>query len=353
MVARALGLDPDDVLDLSMSLNPFAPDVAPTVTAEIARGALRRYPDRSDVVRATAALAAVLEVDERRIVLTNGGAEAIALVAAALGRGWVDEPDFSLYRRHLDMLDPDGPRFRSDPHNPTGRLAGDDESAAVWDEAFYPLATGRWTRHAAVAGAGAAAGAGEATCSPTESTAGSRSAHTGQTAVAKIAARDQPAVVVGSLTKVLGCPGLRLGYVMVPPDDGAALGVTGLRDRLVLRQPQWSVGTPALGALPTLLAMTDLPAWASAIRTARAELCTALCEAGLAPLPSEANFVLVEGGTGLRDRLAREGVIVRECSSFGLEDRVRIAVPDEQGLARLVAALERSSGSTTRTAARA
>ena len=58
-----------------------------------------------------------------RLLLTNGGAEAIALVAAELGPGWVDEPDFSLYRRHLPAIDPDGPRWRSNPHNPTGRLA--------------------------------------------------------------------------------------------------------------------------------------------------------------------------------------------------------------------------------------
>jgi histidinol-phosphate/aromatic aminotransferase/cobyric acid decarboxylase-like protein len=160
-------------------------------------------------------------------------------------------------------------------------------------------------------------------------------------------------VVVGSLTKVLGCPGLRLGYVMVPPDDGEVLGVAGLRDRLARRQPQWSVGTSALGALPELLALADLEEWARSIRTARAELCSALRRAGFAPLPSDANFVLVEGAAGLRDRLARQGVIVRDCSSFGLEDKVRIAVPDEQGLARLVGALERASDSATRAAARA
>ena len=46
-----------------------------------------------------------------------------------LGPGRVDEPEFSLYRRHLPALDPEGPRWRSNPHNPTGRLAGPDERA--------------------------------------------------------------------------------------------------------------------------------------------------------------------------------------------------------------------------------
>jgi histidinol-phosphate/aromatic aminotransferase/cobyric acid decarboxylase-like protein len=32
-------------------------------------------------------------------------------------------------------------------------------------------------------------------------------------------------------------------------------------------------------------------------------------------------------------------VLVRDCASFGLRDHVRIAVPDEAGLARLATAL--------------
>ncbi len=92
-------------------------------------------------------------VDPDRLLLTNGGAEAIALVAAELGPGWVDEPDFSLYRRHLPALDRAGAWWRSNPHSPSGFLAADDESAEVWDEAFFPLATGTWTRGDAGGGA--------------------------------------------------------------------------------------------------------------------------------------------------------------------------------------------------------
>src|SRR5439155_8501718 len=106
-LAAALGVDPVSVLDLSMSLNPVAPDVAEVVAKHI--DALGRYPYPEP---ATAALAAALGVDEDRVVLTNGGAEAIALVGAELG-GSVREPDFSLYPRG------GGPVWRSDPHNPS------------------------------------------------------------------------------------------------------------------------------------------------------------------------------------------------------------------------------------------
>jgi len=134
-VAAALGLDPTSVLDLSLSVNPLAPDPGPVLARHL--DAVHRYPDPA---RATAALAGALGVDADRLLLTNGAAQAIALVAAELG-GRVEEPEFGLYPRGGS-----GPWWRSNPRNPTGRLAASGQRAGVWDEAFYPLATGRWTR---------------------------------------------------------------------------------------------------------------------------------------------------------------------------------------------------------------
>ena len=288
-VAAAMGLDPSDVLDLSASMNPVAPDPVPVLTRHLE--ATRRYPDPRC---ATAALAETLEIDRSRLLLTNGGSEAIALVAGEMRRGWVEEPDFSLYRRHLESLDEGGPRFRSNPHNPTGVLAAPDDHAGVWDEAFYPLATGRWTR-------------GDA---------------------------DRGSVVIGSLTKVLACPGLRLGYVLAPDAE--------LVERLARRQPGWSVNGLAAEALPALLADVDLPAWVASISELRCQLVDLLLRHGLRPQPSAANYLLVAGAAGLRDRLAPRGVVVRDCASFGLADHVRIAVPDAGGLDRLATALEQA-----------
>jgi histidinol-phosphate/aromatic aminotransferase/cobyric acid decarboxylase-like protein len=285
-VAAALGLDPAEVLDLSASLNPLAPDPAPLVARHAA--AARRYPDPTP---ARAALAAAVGVDPDRVVLTNGGAEAIALVAAETGPGWVEEPEFSLYRRHLPAVRRGAPVWRSDPHNPTGRLAGPDAVAAVWDEAFYPLATGRWTSGRADAGA----------------------------------------AVIGSLTKVFACPGLRLGFVVTPDPSLAA--------RLSARQPQWAVNGVAAAVLPAMLATADLGAWRDGVARLRDELVSVLTAHGLAPLPSRANYVLVPGAGGLRDALAPFGVVVRDCASFGLPDHVRVAVPDGRGIARVERAL--------------
>ena len=284
-LAAALGIEPGAVLDLSASLNPVAPNPAPVLARHL--DAVGRYPDPG---LATAALAAAMEVPPARLLLTNGGAEAIALVAAEVEAGWVTEPDFSLYRRHLPVLDPGAGRWRSNPHNPSGLLAGPEETAAVWDEAFWPLATGTWTRGDAGTGS----------------------------------------VVVGSLTKLLACPGLRVGYVLSPDEDLAA--------RLAGRQPQWALNGLAAAALPELLAGVDLPGWAAGTAQLRDRLAATLVSAGYQPRPAQANWVLVDA-PHLRERLAAQAICVRDCTSFGMPGTVRIAVPDPPGLARLEAAL--------------
>jgi histidinol-phosphate/aromatic aminotransferase/cobyric acid decarboxylase-like protein len=277
-VAEALGLDPESVLDLSQSLNPVAPDPVPVLRRHLE--SVTRYPDPA---RATAVLAEAMGVDEERLLLTNGGAEAIRLVSEEIG-GRVVEPEFSLHPRE------GGPLWRSNPHNPSGRLAGEDEHAEVWDEAFYALATGCWTRG------------------------------------------DADAVVVGSLTKLLACPGLRIGYVLAPA------GGEALISRCRRRQPMWAVNGIAVSALPDLLSQADLRAWSAGVRSLRAQLVGVLRRHGLEPQPSDANWVLVEA-PGLRPRLAPSGVVVRDCTSFGLPDMVRIAVPGPRGLERLDEAL--------------
>ncbi len=281
-IARALGLDPAAILDLSQSLNPAAPDIERLAAAHLS--ALRRYPDQTD---ATRALADAIGVTADQLLLTNGGSEAIALVTAELGGRVAGEPEFALHPRGDS-----GPVWRSDPHNPTGTLAGTDERADVWDEAFYPLATGTWTAR-------------------------------------------RPGVVVGSLTKVFACPGLRVGYVLA--DDPR---------RFARHQPHWPLNTLALAVLPDLLASADLPAWATTISEGRAELVRLLAAYDIAAEPSDAPWVLARAPR-LRDRLAPHGVIVRDCTSFGLPDHVRVAVPDASGLRRLAAALDHTQHDPT------
>jgi histidinol-phosphate/aromatic aminotransferase/cobyric acid decarboxylase-like protein len=159
----------------------------------------------------------------------------------------------------------------------------------VWDEAFYPLATGTWTRG------------------------------------------DADTFVVGSCTKVFACPGLRIGYVLAPDPESAVT--------VRAHQPEWSVGALACDVLPGLLRDADLRGWAAGIASLRRDLLGVLCEAGMEPDPSDASFVLVREAPGLREHLARRAVLVRDTSSFGLPRGVRIAVPGTEGLERLADAL--------------
>jgi histidinol-phosphate aminotransferase len=56
---------------------------------------------------------------------------------------------------------------------------------------------------------------------------------------------------------------------------------------------------------------------------------------------SGGNFVLAEVGDGeaVTDAAQREGVIVRDCSSFGLEDCIRITCGTREGTERAVTVL--------------
>lgn len=310
-IAAALGIDPADILDLSASLNPFAPDVAALAARHLAAGALHRYPD---VDLAERQLADGLGVPADRLVLTAGGAQAIALVAEHTGRGWVDDPEFSLYRRHLPRLDPAAPRWRSDPHNPSGRLAphpagsnrdprpgdgdegrrGDDSGEpGVWDEAFLPLSAGTWTR-------------------------------------------GRPGWALGSLTKAFASPGLRLGFAVAPRADDA--------DAIRRRRPAWAVGGLECATLPDLLDHADPPGWTKQIAQARSDTAVVLRRHGFEPDPSDAPWLLVPHTAGLREALARQGVVVRECSSFGMCNYSRIAIPGEAGIERLDSALTTVGG---------
>lgn len=249
------------MLDLSQNLNPFAPDVAALAARHL--GELRRYPDPPV---ATRLLAEALAVDPACVALANGAAEAIALVAGEIGGGVRDEPEFGLYPRGAL-----GPVWRSDPHNPSGRLATPHEVADVWDEAFYALATGTWTAR-------------------------------------------RNGVVVGSLTKTFACPGLRLGFLIA--DDV---------ERFVRRQPAWSVGSLALAVLPDLLEQADPAGWATAIATARRDLTDVFAQRGFATESAAAPWVLVHAA-GLRAALAPHGVLVRDCAGFAMAGVARVAV---------------------------
>lgn len=282
-VARWMGVDPATICDLSANLNPVAPAISPIVARSAS--SVGRYPDLD---RATSALSEALGVTAERLVITNGGSEAIMLVAELVERGWVERPEFSLYERHLRTIDPDAGRWRSNPSSPLGRLASADDVAAVWDEAYWPLATGTWTRG------------------------------------------DDDAWRIGSLTKLWACPGLRIGYAIAPDADTAEL--------IRARQSRWSVNSLAATVIEELAPRSDLAGWSRAITERRRALVELLRSHDLEVRDTDACWVLVQR-PGLREALLEHRVLVRDCASFGLHDWHRIAVPDDRAAKHLERAL--------------
>jgi len=285
---------------------------------------LGAYPDPAG---ATEAVARHHGRDPEQVLLTAGGAEAFVLLARALDPSYAvcvhpsfTEPEAALraagrsvHRAVLsppyDVLDvPDRADLvvLGNPTNPTGVL---HDAAAlcrpgrvtVVDEAFADAVPGEPQSLAA------------------------RSDLTGL-------------VVVRSLTKTWALAGLRVGYLLAPPD---------LVARLRAVQPLWAVSTPALAAVQACLgprATAEARAAAQAAVTEREWLAHALTGLGVDVTPgSRAPYLLcrVPGHPQVRERLRELGVAVRRGDTFpGLtREHWRTAVRDRPSSERLVASL--------------
>jgi threonine-phosphate decarboxylase len=126
--------------------------------------------------------------------------------------------------------------------------------------------------------------------------------------------------VIRSVTKFFGMPGIRFGY---------GIAAESLIDTLqTVRQP-WSINS--LAGFATLAAFKDTEFIEDTKRTIgkeRAQFSKMLSEIGdLQVFPSETNFLLVKilngkiTSTALREEMAKEGILIRDCSTFvGFDD---------------------------------
>ena len=127
--------------------------------------------------------------------------------------------------------------------------------------------------------------------------------------------------VIRSVTKFYGMPGIRLGY---------GLATESLIDTLqTVRQP-WSINS--LACYATLAAFKDTEFIENTKRTIaeeRARFAEMLSEIdGLHVFPSVTNFLLVKillkkvTATSLKEELSKQGLLIRDCSTFmGLDNR--------------------------------
>jgi histidinol-phosphate/aromatic aminotransferase/cobyric acid decarboxylase-like protein len=125
-----------------------------------------------------------------------------------------------------------------------------------------------------------------------------------------------------------------LGYLLAAPEVARAI------------RPPWSVNS---GALRAGLAVLEPEADAHVLRArrlvseSRRLLTEWLTRLGFHLQPSQANFFLVRVGdaAAFRRALLCEGLVVRDCASFGLADCVRIACRMPEQSVRLIEAIER------------
>jgi histidinol-phosphate aminotransferase/cobyrinic acid a,c-diamide synthase len=138
-----------------------------------------------------------------------------------------------------------------------------------------------------------------------------------------IAGSDAPGVlVIRSLTKHWGIPGVRAGYLLADPRTV---------ERLRAGQAPWSVSSTAVAAMvacSTDGAAVEAHRRAQEITTWRHHLEETLSTMGIRHIPSRTSFVLAEVGPGVHGALRAAGVAVRRADTFpGLGPSwVRIAV---------------------------
>ena len=331
---RAFGLDAGEVLDFSASVNPLGP--SPRVREALARLDVSRYPDPQSLAL-TEELARRNGVDPERILVGNGATELIHLVVRVFVRGgqraiaftptfgeferasqlqsasifpWQANPQRGFrwtLRNKADVLRRVTPPlvYLCNPNNPTGVYLDEAEVRSVvegliggpmlLDEAYVNFVEQRWD--------------------------------------ATRLTRRGRVILLRSMTKDYGLAGLRLGYMVAHPDAVAAVR------RL---QPEWSVSAAAQAAgLAALADEEHLRHSLALLREAKAALVEALAEREFELHAGEANFLLIRVGDASAVRLAlfARGVAVRDCTSFGLPEYIRVAVRTPAENERLVAEL--------------
>lgn len=138
---------------------------------------------------------------------------------------------------------------------------------------------------------------------------------------------------VRSLTKDFALAGLRIGLLQ------ATRAVVTHVERM---RPTWSTSAPAQAAITAAAGQQAFVAESYArMRRDREQVARVLRRHGLAPLPTSTVYQLARVGDAprFRERLLHQGIMVRDCSSFGLPAHVRFAARPEADVAALDAAL--------------
>ena len=332
---NASGFKPEDVMDFSVCSNPYIPP--PELSGLVASEDIGRLPD-SEAIGLRGRLSKSLGVPATNILAANGSTELIRLVALAyFGRGdtvLVLEPTFGEYEVACRISGADVIKqiaseeagfaqniseiiarikksrakgvFICNPNNPTGRYLGRSEIEAVLDacpetllvldEAYTAFVLESWNS-------------------------------------LELTTREN-LVILRSMTKDYALGGLRLGYAV------ANRKIIDILRRI--NQP-WNVNVVAQQAgIAALDEQVSLERSLHKTWIARGYLVVELRKLGYKPLPSETHFFLMKVGNAqeFRAALLKQGMLVRDCASFGLPEYIRIAARTLPECRKLIAAIK-------------
>ena len=303
------GNGPEGWLDFSANLRPEGPPEWVSRAAAESLSRMRYYPDLA-MRAAKRGLAAYAGVDEACILPTAGGVAAIDLALRLRdGAVRIRGMTFGEYARRAarmkrDVLTDQEPcgsgetLMLCNPNNPTGSVLSREETLSlhgcvrsrngelIVDEAFVDYCPGISVR----------------------------------------ADVCDTLTVVGSLTKILCIPGVRLGYVCASPGNIKKLEKTAL---------PWQLNSVASGVAEALPEhMDEIRSDSEKNASRREAMVRELHGLGVTVQPSRANYVLCEfdqSAIGIAKDLKARGILVRTCASFGLPDRwLRLAVRTEE-----------------------
>lgn len=342
-----LDLSPDDVVDFSVNVNPYGP--SPNVLEAVTAATIACYPDRNCLQLRRTLLEQEIgtkHISLESIVCGNGTAELIWAVARAYlapgKKAALIHPTFGEYYAAsraagasvVTFQTQASEKFRIDveavtawlnserasllwlcnPNNPTGVLiehehmiqianaCKENGTILVVDEAYWRFVT----------------------------------PHVAKSALDLVSTTESGStIVLRSLTKDFALAGLRLGFVVTSP---------GMANRLRAQLPPWNVSTIAQAAgIAAIVDRTHLQTTLTLLYAERAAFFHALESTGLKVMPSRTHFCLLEVGNArqVRDTLLRKRILVRDCTSFGLAEMIRVATrPTEEWQQLLIALRE-------------
>jgi len=341
-VARRLGVPPGDIADFSASINPLGLSAMVRKAIICSMDSLVHYPDSSHK-ELKQALADYHGVSPANIVVANGSTELIYHLPAMLPgrRALIVSPSFSEYVRALGQQHWEAKHFiLKHENNFALDLEALEQTLAEGYDALYlcnpanpggtlyPLRVIEQVYSLCIA-SGTFLVLDEAFMDFCEESSAKR-----------FMVKGDNGIVLRSMTKFFGIPGLRLGY---------AIASGTLAERLDDMGGPWSVNTLALAAGVAALQDTDHNHQTlEYIRRERRSLFERLSEfKQLRVFPSSVNYLLLQMVDGtpsweIRDKLMLQRILVRDCASFmGLSSQfIRIAVRTTEENERLVRGLK-------------